>query len=104
MAITSTDASPPAEQTRGRLATAVLLIITTIALLSATYVGLYMVLSERIDWRGNTGDGPVGYVERCYSHRWQVIMFLPAARLEGSWIGCPVELVYSENPGPALIK
>jgi hypothetical protein len=87
----------------GRLLFAVMLALVLAVLLTSGYFTAYIALGEYIDWRGILEEGmPFASIERNYPQGWMTVFFQPAAAVESLWIGYPVNLTYSEVPGPSL--
>jgi hypothetical protein len=72
-------------------------ILASLAIVLVTlgvYVGGYFWLGDEQLLLHSGGGAPVGTstLQRTYRHRWQALVFAPAARVEAWWRGVDVEL------------
>ena len=70
----------------------IIAILAILLLLIGGYVGAYLGVGVRVDWR--TPSGAVGTIERTYTHKWMLILFAPAAWAETKMRDVQVQAVY----------
>ena len=70
----------------------IIAILAILLLLIGGYVGAYLGVGVRVDWR--TPSGAVGTIERTYTHKWMLTLFAPAAWAETKMLDVQVQAVY----------
>src|SRR6187549_3440650 len=70
----------------------IIAILAILLLLVGGYVGAYLGVGVRVDWR--TPSGVLGTIERTYTHQWMLILFAPAAWAETKMRDVQVQAVY----------
>jgi hypothetical protein len=68
------------------------LTIVVVLLIIGGYVGAYLGMGGRSDWR--TPSGVIGTIERTYTSKWALTAFAPAAWAETKLRGVQVQAVY----------
>ena len=70
----------------------IIAILAILLLLVGGYVGAYLGVGVRVDWR--TPSGVLGTIERTYTSKWAVTVFAPAAWVETKMRDVQVQAVY----------
>jgi hypothetical protein len=69
-----------------------LILVLAAACIIAGYVGAYLGMGFRVDWKAPSG--ATGTIERTYTSKWATTVFAPAARAETMLRGVLVHPVY----------
>lgn len=69
----------------------ILIVMMVLLLMIGSYVGAYLALGSRFDWR--TPSGVTGTIERTYTHEWAITLFAPAAWTETKLRGVRVQAI-----------
>ena len=70
----------------------VIAVLAILLLLIGGYVGAYLNVGVRVDWRAPSGD--IGTIERTYTHQWMITLFAPAAWAETKMRNVQVQAIY----------